>query len=1383
MKITIFIKTVCFLSLLASYTISAQIDEDDYNFISIEHNITERAVSSIAQDHLGLIWMGTNGVGLNKYNGVVFTSYKQDSDMASSLSSSLIRSTYIDSSNRLWVGTEMGLNLYNRDLDNFKPITFLSESGTINKISIRSIVEINKNEMLIGSHFHGLFKVNIATLDAKAVKIITSSPISTLQINSLVKNKNGKIFIGSNRGLFEYTDVNAIPVLTSYESTDNAKQVSYPIESMIVDDDGSLWIGTFSDGLVKLGLTPFNSYYVQNYKITDKRILSLVQAPNGKILCGTENDGLFIITKNGKIVKNYRYNKFGESNIKSNSIWALYVDNQERIWIGYYNKGVGVYDKHSSKFKSLRSLPNVQNSLQSPSVTAIVNDSKGQLWIGMDGGGVDVFCPKDQRIIHIADSKNKLASGLNNKDIVSLFMDSKDNLWVGTWSAGIFYLPKGSTTFMQYHKENTENGLKSNRIMTFSEDSKGIIWIGTFLKGLHSFDPKNKKFKFQDEAFFKEFNINQNDIHKVVVDSYDNIWIGTTLGLYKATPISEGKYKVVSLAEEMYQEQKDFIVHDIVAIFEDQHKNVWIGTDGAGAVKYTPIENNFVWINNSKGLKNETVSSIIEANDGSIWFGGNKGLSRYDLQKKSFIDFDTNDGLLSNDFNFNSILKDKDGILYFGSYKGINYVDPNNIPINAYTPSLYFSDFKLFNKSVSPKNEKSPLKKVISETEHITLNHLQSVFTIEYAGINYTKSEKNKYAYFLDGFDDNWSYVGNNRSATYTNLSPGDYTFKVKASNNDGIWNENPLPLSITILPPWWSSNTAIFLYLLFLMLLTYYIVNLSKQRIKEKQLVKFELNKRLQEEVLNDKKIQFFTNISHEFRTPLTLILNPLEDIIQNKTLCLPANVKEKHAIIHKNSTRLKRLIDELMDFRKLQLNKLSVNVSQIDPVSFAKEITSHFEEEAALKNIMLTIESDDIPINLWSDPGMLEKIIFNILSNAFKITPENGFITVGVFRCKNQMIFPLIDAHKVFSALEISIEDTGTGIHKDEVKNIFERFYQVKEMNRQYYGGTGIGLEVVKSFIDLIKGDIVVESKEAVGTKFKLFLPLGNTHFEPSELFLVSVNEDSEENKDVNNSEQENEFDVADEKDIKKTLLIVEDNTELRSYIKNELKHEYTIMEASNGLQGLEIATKRIPDLIITDVIMPELDGFEFCSQIKQDLKTSHIPVLMLTAKAMSDDWVKGIDSGADVYLSKPFEMKILKAQLKQIITSRQILFNKYFKDTRNVKIPENTSPLDKKFITKVLEYINNNLADENLNVEQLAEELFLSRSQLYRKIKALTGHTANEFLRNIRLEKAKEMIEQGHESISEVSFKVGFSSPSYFTKCFKSHFGALPTELKQD
>ncbi len=1360
---------------------SGQNGKTDFYFHSIKESNTQRAISTITQDEQGFMWIGTNGVGLNKFNGLDFTYYKQRWNNPNTISSSLIHINYVDNKNRLWVGTESGLNLYDREQDRFTRIELPGNLGNDSAISVSAITESENGELFVGTLANGIYTIDPESLESAYVTVKHTSQTKDLLVNALVADEHGKIFAGTIEGLFEYslTDKRFVP--SKFETGEDTIMISKPIQSLLLDNDGSLWVGTIADGLIKItSLEKFPD--IQYFSITGKRVLCLIQDSNDNILCGTENDGLFILVKNGNVVKNYRYNKFDKNSIKSNSVWSLFLDKQERVWIGYYNKGIGVYDPFYDKFNSIESLPNIPNSLESGSVTGIVKDSKGLFWIGMDGGGIDVYNHKDRDFIHLLDSDNSIALGLKSGDVQTVFIDSKGNLWAGTWNSGLYYLEKNSKSFKNYNTKNTNGSIASNRILSFSEDSTGNIWIGTFLKGIHSYSPKTKKFTSHNSKPFLEQGLHYTDIRKVLVDRKDNIWLGTTRGLFKVTRQTHGDFTVASLNEQMYESlgnQGDGFF--ILSLYEDNQGKLWVGTDGDGLCRYNPNEDSFFWYNNIEGVEQETVSSIMTDDNNNIWFGGNQGLSKLDIETNSFTNYTKNDGLLVNDFNNNAVLKDDDGTLYFGSYEGISFFKPENILLNQNPPSLYFSDLKLFNSSVDPQDKDSPLKKVLSETESLVLNSKQSVFTIEYTGIGYTRPDENQYAYYLKGFENTWNFVGNTRSATYTNLAKGNYTFLVKAANNDGVWNEHPIALNIEVLPPWWATNIAFISYFLLMALLTYIAYRIISERIKEKRLVKFERDKRLQEEALNDRKIQFFTNISHEFRTPLTLIQNPLEDIIHSKDFHFPDNIMEKHKIIRKNTARLARLIDELLDFRKLQFDKMSVKASEIEAVRFVQEITAYFEEEAAQRNILMSVEADSPTILIWGDPGMLEKIIFNILSNAFKATPENGAVNVRVSICENDILLPLVNEKETVQAIEIAIEDTGLGMKQEQIANIFERFYQAKEMNQQYYGGTGIGLEVVSSFIKLHKGKILVDSKENIGTKFSILLPMGNGHFETSELFLKQS--ESSYTGELLTNEINPVLETKPLQVKKKTLLIIEDNPELRSYLKGELQNDYIIVEAINGKYGIDTARKMIPDVIVTDVLMPEMDGYEFCELLRQDLKTSHIPILMLTAKALSEDWVKGIDSGADVYLSKPFEMKVLRSQLRQLIRSRQLLFNKYFGTIVHTDIPDNASSLDKDFIVKVLKYIHDNIDDSKLNVEHLAEELLLSRSQLYRKIKALTGQTANEFLKSVRLEKAKEMIENTNDSIGEISFKVGFSSPSYFTSCFKTHFGILPTEIKNE
>ncbi len=1376
-------RTALYLLCFFSQCLCAQQLSEKYQFTSIQQNVSQRAISAITQDQDGYLWLGTNGDGLNRYSGLNFKNYSSNWNDNTTLNSSQIYSVFVDSFGQVWVGTEEGLNLYRRDLDQFERIP-LTASKT--KTPVHALQETEDHQLIVGTHEKGLFVVDLKNKKTKKIKCETA--LTSLLINTILKTPRGSILIGTNKGLLTYKTGSTTFDYAFFDTLQGQQTIRNAIESLHVFAS-KIWLGTTSDGLLEIGSSPTNHYRIKNHKLTTKRILAMTQTQEGLLLCGTENDGLFAVKASGEIQHTYRYDPSEKYGLQSNSIWSLYTDYQHRIWVGYYNNGLAVIDKNLSKFNKIESIPNQVNSLNAASVTGIVKDSKKRYWITTIEGGVDVYDPKVQTFTHLNDPKNNIAKGLQSFDIQTIFKDSKENIWLGTWNSGIYFLKKNSTNFQHLHKENSD--LSANSVLSFDEDASGKIWIGTFIGGVCSYDPVSKKITHHNSETFKKHHLNTANVRIVRVDHNGHVFVGTRKGLFKIKTKKRNTFEVKSFnkqIQDLEKPQKETM--SILSIFEDSQQRLWIGTDGYGLCAYDAVTKKARWYNTSNELIHTTIASLIESEAGELWIGGNKGLSSFDPKTKKVTNFFTKDGLLSNNFNFNAVYKDPNGSLFFGNYKGVNYFNPKKIKYNKEVPKVYITGLKLFNKPVLPGQKDSPLTKVIATTKTLTLNHKQSVFTFDFIGINFSHTAQNKYAYFLEGFEEDWNYVQTNTSATYTNIPPGDYVFHVKAANNDGVWNENATRLTVQIIAPWWKTYWAFAGYLLFISIVGYFIWVFVNERIKEKRIIINQREERKQIEILNAKKIQFFTNISHEFRTPLTLILNPIEDILDDTALVLTDAVKEKHNSIYKNTKRLSRLIDELMDFRKLQFGKMPLQPVKIDPLAFASGIASYFEEEAAQRNIILSIENEGENNSIWADPSMLEKIIFNILSNAFKATPENGMVRLSVHRSVTPVILPLIDAKKAVPAIEININDTGSGIKKENIDKIFERFFQAKEMDKQYYGGTGIGLEVVRSFMELHKGKIRVASKEREGTQFTLYFALGNKHL--SEYELKKSNLEVPQNKPLEESVSEEKLkankhnykiEESQNNTLKKTVLIVEDNAELRSYIKKELAAVYKVIVAENGKEGIEKANKTIPDLIITDVMMPLVDGYELCEKIKSNLKTSHIPLLMLTAKGMEVDRIKGIDAGADVYLKKPFNMRVLRSHTKQLITSRQLLFTKYFTGIQQKELPKQTTSLDKQFITKVLDYIHKNMEDPKLNVENLAEELLLSRSKLYRKIKALTGDTANEFLRKIRLEKAKTMIETSEDTISEICYKVGFSSPSYFTKCFKKHFGILPTEIRPE
>ncbi|RPE00005.1 response regulator [Aureibaculum marinum] len=1381
-------KLFTFYLILLTINAWAQNFNQEFQFINIKEGISKVGVSKVIQDNYGFIWIGTSGAGLYKFDGLDYVQYTHNLQDSTSLSSSRVQSAFLDSKNRFWIGTENGLNLYNRNLDQFE--RFILDTTNVDNEYISALEEDSNNNLLIATNSTGLYKLN---LDTFAITKVANSTVnqnySPINITSVRHTKHGKTYVGTNFGLKELDVANNKLIQTKLFLKDKGT-FDGAIESLFIDNENNLWIGSQTDqGIFKCTLTEDgnnNIIELKQLKYSTKKIMTFTQLSDSSLLIGTENDGLFHIKNNGELIKNYAVSYNQENTILHNSIWSLFVDRDERIWMGYYNSGVAVSDKLYDKFMHIKSIPNNTNSLNIGAVMGIVKDNDDKLWIATDGGGIDVYNPKNSKITHI-NSKDAIAySGLTSDFIVCLFLDSKKNIYAGSWDSGFFVLKRGERKFKNYSIKNTSENLKSNTITSIDEDSKGNIWLGTYYQGLHSYNPVTNKIIKYDSEVFEKNGLLTIDVRKVLIDSEDNIWLGTTNGLFKIEQLNNGEFNITNFSDRMsekYNNPSD--ANHILTIYEGTNNSIWIGTRGAGLCKYDKINDTFEWFNNTTGLHEENVAAIIEDSNNYLWISGNSGITKINLKDVKFTNYTSNDGLLSNDFNFGSVLKDKEGMLYFGNYKGVDYFNPEQIETNKRVPSLYLREFKLFNKKVIAREKGSPLTNVILKTDSISLTHKQSVFTIEYSGISYTRPEKNNYAYYLEGYESSWNYVGQQRSATYTNLDHGDYTFKLIASNNDGVWNKTPLELKITILPPWWRTNWAIFSYIVLFLLSLFLLNYLTQNRIKEKQLLQNERLQQQQKDELNQRKIQFFTNISHEFRTPLTLIMNPLKDIISNTQLNLPQSVKNKHTVIYRNTYRLYRLINELMDFRKLELNKLKVRAEKINLIKFTNNIVSYFEEEAFNKNILLSVDTDLPDAVVWADFNMLEKIIFNLLSNAIKATPEGGSIQVELLSTDTLYLLPLVDEVNPIKAIEIIITDTGMGMEKDQVDKIFERFYQVEDQNKSYIGGTGIGLEVVQSFVKLQKGKIEVKSEVGVGTSFKILLPLGNKHFNESEIVIKET--ETSKNKEAFllsstsiklNKQQDSDVQLPKQY----TLLVVEDNAELRDYLKNELNNQYKVLLASNGKEGVEIARKSFPDVIITDVIMPEMNGLDFCKIIKNDSMTSHIPLLMLTAKSTVENEIEGIETGADSYMAKPFDLNLLKQKLAQLIKSRQLIFDKYFGAISGANNSVDTTSIDKKFIQKLLNYINDNIGDSNLSVEELASELNLSRSQLYRKIKALTGQTVNEFIRKTRLERAKQILEKGSASVSEACFSVGFSSPSYFSKCFKAHFGMLPTEVEK-
>ena len=1337
--------------------------EHPFLFVKTNEDIGKRAITCIVNDSINQLWIGTYGGGLKKYNGVDVETFKHDVNSSSGLSSSEIYDLLLGKDNAVWIATNNGLNLYNQKNDTF---THFNPKGE--KLPIHALDMLDDTHILLGTHQKGVYLFNTLTKEFQKAALDVNQ--NGLQVNALAVDQLKRIWVGTNMGVMQlnFTGLKLTKILDRVIK--NEALLSNEILSLETDAFGNIWAGTVKDGVLKISTKAVNYLDVDHFPISEKRIFSIKEYTNGMILCGTENDGFFVLTNEGKVVNRYVKESRNSFSIHSNSVWAIHSDENDRIWLGYYDQGIDKYDPDHFKFSFLQNNSSKDEMPFPLSVSSIAKDKFGNLWFSCIDKGVYVYNPNDKSYTHLNDPTNTIAKGLNSFDIPSLFIDSNHNVWVASWYNGIYLLKYGAKRFINISTKSSPKTLKSNRIVSFSEDSKGVIWIGTFLGGLLSYNTKTNALKHYDGEAFENAELHNGNIRKVIVDKNDNIWLGTRKGIYRYNQ----KYNSVTSFNDKIKATSNGAFSDFIvfSLYEDANKNIWIGSDGYGLFSYSFSDDQFTWYGEGSNLRNMSINSITQSFDGLYWLGTDNGLIRYDNNNETFRVFESNDGLLSKKINRSAFLKEGN-TLYLGTSEGINFFDFNSINNNKNVPKILFQQLKIGNKRVSITDE-GPLEKTIQFSDSLFLSHNQSSFSIDYIGVNQTRGEKNKYAYMLEGFDNDWNYVNKLRTATYTNIKPGNYTFKLKASNNDGFWTEKSKNIFISVTPPWWLTIGAKLSYVIVILALSFYISRLIRLRVLERRKLELERNQREQTEELHLKKMQFFTNISHEFRTPLTLILNPLESLLSSPDeVTLPDEVRAKHRIIHRNTKRMKRLIDELMDFRKMQFGKIQLHVKKIDVSGVVKNVISYYKEEALYRNIHLElIHPQHDEMGIWADASMIEKIIFNLMSNAFKATKEGGAITVEIRNHKDNILLPLIDKDWPQGALEVIIKDSGIGIKKENIQKIFERFYQDKDNNDQYFGGTGIGLEVVRKFMEYHKGKIEVESEEDRGTTFKLFFGLENSHFKENQFstFTTSQSETKSPNKIEEISVDENEKNAH-----KSTgILVVEDNLELREYLKLELKGMYRIYEAHNGVHGFEMAKKHTPDLIIADVMMPEMNGIEMCEKLKSEKSTSNIPVIMLTAKIAEKERIEGIDAGADVYLKKPFSVNLLKSHIRQLIKSKKSFYNSY---VESFDMDLDSIGNDNKILADVIRVIGINLSKEDLCVQDIANELGLSRSKLYRKIKTLTGTSANEIIRKTRLEKAKELLEKTDMTIGEICYKVGFASPSYFTKRFKEHTGIIP------
>lgn len=1352
-------------------SVKSQQLEHSIRHLSVSDGLSQSSVIDIAQDKNGFIWFGTRD-GLNKYDGHKFTVYNRKDNDTTSISNNDILELLVDSEGDLWVGTFNGLNKYDYAKDQFMHFfNNREDSNTISDNIIWSICESSNGDIWIGTS-EGLNRYNKKTRRFSRFYHDSgnNSSLSNNVVLDIFEDKDGFLWIGTANGLNKLTiSSKGHPSFIRYlDGGGKEGGVSGNfIQAITEDKSGNLWIGTKNDGLNKFekeagAFKSFKHNPGDLKSLSHNDIRSISFDTEGKLWIGTYK-GLNSMDVENEVFTRILNDRNNPQSLSKNSIKSLFIDKSETVWVGTYYGGINMLNAHFNNFQNYNYRSD-DLGLQFDVISAIVEDDAGNVYIGTEGGGVNVLNVETGEFNYIVKEENE--NSLSNNNIKSLYLDQNDHLWIGTFNGGLNILDLKTRQFSVYQEDpNDPHAINDNNIYAIQPKNDSLYWIGTYGGGLNLFNKNTRKFTnlTKDE----KSRLTSNNIRSLFKDSGGNLWIGTQYGLNFLSAENHTKFDIIFKSYFFHSES--MAGEDILTIFEDSESRIWVGTNESGLSYYDVRKDKFVKydLSSVSGATSNVVHGILEDADHNLWISTNNGILKLNPENNTSDIFDESNGLISNEYNNNSCLKTKNGQMYFGSLEGLTTFHPDSIKINEYVPSVVLTDFKLFGETVKVGGKDGVLGKIVSKTEAVSLDHDQAIFSIEFAIPNFVNPANNRYAYRLKGLEEKWNYTNNNL-ATYTIQKSGTYIFEVKGANNDDLWNTTPTQLRVKVNPAPWRTWWAFGLYALIIGIALALLINIIYSRSKLRHALELEHLNHEKQESLNQMKLQFFTNISHEFRTPLTLILGPLEQITGNLKA---SNVIYKQLkLIENNANRLLRLIDQLMDFRKFENNHLQLRAAEYNIVSFVEEIYISFKQYADLHKFNYEFVSEIDQQMVWFDRDKMERVIFNLISNAFKYTPDGGAIKVIVRELPHNV--------------EVSVVDDGIGMASQHLEKIFERFYEIDRHDKlsktKYNKGTGIGLALAKGIVDLHSGNIKVKSKENEGSTFTIMLPLGNQHLKEIQK-SGNLSDKGQMNNDIDNllpactSEE-----ISDPEYSKNTpiVLIVEDNTEVRKYMVQLFKNAYKVIIASNGKEGLEEALLHVPDLVISDVMMPEMDGIEFCFQLKSNIKTSHIPFILLTARTSVSYKHEGLEMGADDYINKPFNVKELKIKAKNLITSRQKLKEKFSNGSIITPGEITVTSVDEKLLDKALKIAEDNISNENFDVAVFCEELGVSRTMLFTKIRAWTNLTPNEFMMVMRMKRAAQLLEQNKLNVSQIGFQVGFKNPKYFSKCFQKHFSETPS-----
>lgn len=1342
----------------------AQTPQYQFTRIDTDQGLSNSQINCIYKDSKGFMWFGTMS-GLNRYDGYTFRVFKHDLRDTASLPDNFIERITEGPDGLLWIYARDGQHIFDPATSTFRrnPQPVLERLG-IPGNAVNDIVRDAQGQLWFIHPSAGLYCYTPGKRPAVLRQHVPqdSTSICDNSVSAITPGTDGHNWVLHTNGILEKMDGRTHRIVYRNEQLYRQNRNGQSGYAFTADREGGLWIYNTRE---PSGIWHFDpdkhsfSHYDQNsspVRLNNNIVRGVVQDNQGLIWVGTDHGGINIIDKQRQRIYYVTNMPENPKSLSQNSITTLYKDNTGIIWVGTYKKGVSYYHENIAKFPLYQHQPYNARSLPYDDVNRFVEDAAGNLWIGTNGEGLIYFNRSNHTFTqyrHDPRNPNSLSSDV----VVSLFIDHAQKLWIGTYFGGLDRFEGGR--FVHYTHDPAKPGsVSNNSIWEIFEDSRRQLWIGTLGAGLNLYDPASQTFHTYRRE--QPNSIRSNYISALLEDKQGNLWIGTDNGVDIRHP-QTGRFTAYSNDA---RRPNSLSNNNVICLFEDSRGWIWIGTR-EGLNLFDPQKQQFRIFRKEEGLPDNTVLNILEDQEHTLWMSTPNGLSNLSVAGNgkehtfSFRNYDASDGLQGSAFNENAALRTRQGELVFGGGNGFNLFYPHTIEQNRHVPPLVLTDFQIFNRSMEAGeqiNGRVLLQQDISSTKAITLKYKENVFSIAFAALGYLHPEKNSYAYKLEGFNNEWLTTGGSqRVATYTNLDPGNYVFRVKASNNDGVWIQEPLELQIRILPPFWKTPWAFLLYALLII----GALLLARRLMLERERLRFRIEQERQQaqrmHELDALKIRFFTNISHEFRTPLSLIITPLERIIKSTA---EGNIKGQLELVQRNARRLLNLVNQLLDFRKMEVQEIKLHTAEGDIVQFIKELTTSFSDLSEKKQVRLAFKSNVSSLLMQYDADKIEKIIFNLLGNAFKFTPEHGSISVELQLQEG-------------STLAIVVKDTGIGIPLEQQDRIFDRFFQHEGQGSLLNQGSGIGLSITKEFVKLHGGVITVDSAPEMGSCFTILLPVKMTGvMQPAGDTTAAIREPLPAHAGIK---------ATDTRSGKKpVVLLVEDNEDFRFYLKDNLGLYYHIITAENGQSAWNILQQQSPDLVVSDVSMPVMDGLELCRRIRAHQPTAHIPIILLTARTTDADQLEALDRGATDFITKPFNFEVLLSRIRNLISQQQLLKKSFRKHIEANPSEIAVSSADEQFIQQALQVVEQHISDPDFSVEELSRALHMSRVSAYKKILSLTGKTPIEFIRSIRLKRAALLLEKSQLTVAEVAYEVGFNNPKYFTKYFKMEYNVLPS-----